>query len=363
MRVAVIGLGAAGLAAAAAAAERGAQVVGYEQFDLDHQPASSGGRGKIIRFGYGDPFYADLMISTYPRWQRLAAATGRDLLAVHGGLHMGSPADIETSRRIIAGAGQRVERADPERFGVILNDREAVFEPTAGVMWTSAVRAALAEVARSARARLRIGAAVERLEDDDGRPIVRTAEGSESFDRVILSGGPWAFRLAPELARDFEISRRFQVVFATERPLGDGRPRPWMDHAVPTFYGMINVAAGIHLIGLHEMNREQVVDDPDEPDDDAVRAASIEAQLEYVRARFGIDADVIDIRRCHYTSTASEDFVIDEIDGRPGVILLSACSGHGFKFTITTGALAAGLAFGEAPPDRFRLRAAARATS
>jgi glycine/D-amino acid oxidase-like deaminating enzyme len=38
------------------------------------------------------------------------------------------------------------------------------------------------------------------------------------------------------------------------------------------------------------------------------------------------------------------------------VILVSACSGHGFKFAITSGAYAAALAQGRDVPDRDRFR-------
>jgi sarcosine oxidase len=73
--------------------------------------------------------------------------------------------------------------------------------------------------------------------------------------------------------------------------------------------------------------------------------------------------EIVDVRVCHYTTTVTHDFVVDDCPGLPGVVLLSACSGHGFKFTITTGGYAAALAVGEAVPDRerFRLRLGARA--
>jgi len=63
-----------------------------------------------------------------------------------------------------------------------------------------------------------------------------------------------------------------------------------------------------------------------------------------------------------YMVEVAADFVIDDCPGRPGVVLLSACSGHGFKFTITTGAYAAALALGSDMPhrDRFRLRLPSR---
>lgn len=375
-RVAVIGLGAAGLGAAWSAAEQGCDVVGYEQSDLDNQPASSGGRGKIIRFGYDDPFYADLMRETLPRWEALAKQTGRTLMRLRGGFHTGTSDDVATVSGAIRDAGQPYEivRSGDRRladFGLALPDGgTAVYEPGAGVMDTTQVRTALAEAAAAAGARLRDHTEVLAIESigAGGRVRVRTHEGFDDFDRAIVAGGPWAFRLVPEAATSFVITRRFQVVFCTDAPLGDGQPHPWMDYAGAGYYGMVNVARDtggfVHLAGIHQHDREQLVVDPGEPDDAAIRAESIAEVTDVVTDLFGLDQplDVVDVRACHYTSTPTTDFVIDDCPGRPGVVLLSACSGHGFKFTITTGAYAVALALGSDMPhrDRFRLRLPSR---
>lgn len=374
MKIAVVGLGAAGLGAAFAAAERGHEVVGFEQSDLDNQPASSGGRGKIIRFGYDDPFYASLMRETLAQWERLAALTGREIMRRHGGLHMGTPADMETVVGGMRDAGQPYEEVTAgvtrlDDFGLTLApDTSAVYEPAAGVMDTTQTRTALAEAATRAGARLRDHVEVTGIESTTAGVSVRTREGVEGFDRVILSGGPWAVRLAPAAAPALSLSRRFQLVFRTAEPLGDGLTRPWMYHSGTGYYGMINVphADGpLHIAGLHQYDREQQVTDPGEPDDPAIRAASVAEVTDVVAGFLGLTEppEIVDVRACHYTTTETHDFVIDDCPGLPGVVLLSACSGHGFKFTITTGGYAAALAVGEPVPDRerFRLRLGARA--
>jgi sarcosine oxidase len=362
MKLAIVGLGAAGLAAALTAAEDGHEVVGFEQSGLDNQEASSGGRGKIIRFGYGEPFYADLMRSTMRRWSDLAERTGARLMDINGGLHIGPPDLVDVIERGIRDAEQFSERLDAgsarlDTFGIRLDDRDlAVFEPAAGVMWPSAVRGALAAEAARAGATLRDHIRVEDLAETGEGVAIRTGNGVEVFDRAIVAGGPWAFRLAPGASDAFAISRRYQLVFATDGPIGDGLPRPWMDMSGSTVYGMINASPGVHLIGLHDLDQGQAVEDPDEPDDPRIRATSIERQADYVRSRFGVEPRQVDIRVCHYTMTASEDFVIDDCPGFDRVTLLSPCSGHGFKFAITMGAYAAAIADGRAIPDRERFR-------
>jgi sarcosine oxidase len=368
MKLAIVGLGAAGLSAALAAAEAGIEVVGFEQSGLDNQEASSGGRAKIIRFGYDDPFYAALMRSTMTRWTALAEQTGAHLMDRNGGVHIGSSDVIDTVQQGIVGAGQSVERLTEASdrlaaFGMHLHrsaepsgTEAAVYEPAAGVMWTSAVRLALASAATKAGASLRDHTRVEELIERESGTVIRTPSGVEVFDRVIVAGGPWAFRLAPRAAASFAITRRYQLVFATDDPIGDGRPRPWVDLSPPGYYGMINVAPRLHLIGVHDLEREQSVADPGEPDDEGIKADTVASEAAYVRTRFGVDPRPVEVRVCHYTSTASRDFVIDNCPGFRRVILLSPCSGHGFKFSITMGLYAAAVAGGQPIPDRERFR-------
>jgi sarcosine oxidase len=286
----------------------------------------------------------------------------------HGGLHTGSTETIATVTGGIVAAGQPYEVVHPgdarlAAFGAVLGDHEpAVFEPAAGMMWPSQVRAALAEAARTAGAALydhTTVTAIEPLPGDRVRVHVfdgHSGAGYTDCDRVVLAGGPWAFRLAPAAAPAFAITRRFQLICRTDEPLGDGRPRPWIDHAGVGYYGMINVQPRTHLVGLHELDREQPVADPGEPDDTAVRADSVAQSLEYAMHRFALSREptVVEVRACHYTSTASRDFTIDDCPGLPGVILLSPCSGHGFKFTVTVGDYAVRLAHAEEFPHRSR---------
>jgi sarcosine oxidase len=57
---------------------------------------------------------------------------------------------------------------------------------------------------------------------------------------------------------------------------------------------------------------------------------------------------------CLFTSTPSEDFLIDGVDG---ITVVSPCSGHGAKFAPLIGDMAADVATGaRRAPDRFTVR-------
>jgi sarcosine oxidase len=58
----------------------------------------------------------------------------------------------------------------------------------------------------------------------------------------------------------------------------------------------------------------------------------------------GLDATPVRAVTCLYTNTPDEHFVIDTLPGAPQVTVVSACSGHGFKFASIAGDIAVDLA-------------------
>ena len=78
--------------------------------------------------------------------------------------------------------------------------------------------------------------------------------------------------------------------------------------------------------------------------------------VEYVRSWLpGLAPDPVSETTCLYTSTPSEDFILDRIGP---VVVASPCSGHGAKFAPVIGEMLAGLVTGDTAPDpRFTLAA------
>src|SRR5881227_2557133 len=61
-RVAVVGAGVMGCAAAWALTARGADVTVYEQYELDHDRGSSHGRSRIVRLSYPEAHWVRLAV-------------------------------------------------------------------------------------------------------------------------------------------------------------------------------------------------------------------------------------------------------------------------------------------------------------
>ena len=58
---------------------------------------------------------------------------------------------------------------------------------------------------------------------------------------------------------------------------------------------------------------------------------------------------------CMFTNTPDEHFIVDLIPDEPGVVLVSPCSGHGFKFASLIGEVVADLAINGATSHDINL--------
>src|SRR6185436_11195796 len=139
---------------------------------------------------------------------------------------------------------------------------------------------------------------------------------------------------------------------------GDLPPWPSVVHhesdAGPLDFGAYAVwAPGVGMkVGLEDAARPVDPDHrPAEPPVDAVAAL-----VRYVEQWFpGLDPEPLDPHLCLFTSTPDEHFVIDRVGP---VVVVSPCSGHGFKFVPAIGRLAADLA---TAPDPAATQVARRA--
>jgi sarcosine oxidase len=179
-------------------------------------------------------------------------------------------------------------------------------------------------------------------------------------DVVVVAVGAWT----PTLLAGLDLPR----LTPTLEQVVHFRPR--IDMGWPSFihrqangvgvYGLETPGEGIKVAEHHV----GAVVDPDARtfDVDSAYADRISA---YVERWFpGLDPTPVFPATCLYTSTDNEDFLLDRVAvGEAGgmskdVVVVSACSGHGFKFAPEIGRLAADLAMGEPPAhERFTIDA------
>lgn len=361
--VIVVGLGGMGSATAAELAARGARVLGLERAGIPNEQGSSHGVNRIIRLAYmEDPRYVPLLRRAYERWRALEARAGERLLVVTGGVDVGLP-DSETVRGSLEACrlhdlshefldgeelmarfpGFRV----PAGFG-------AVYQADGGFVLSERAIVAHARLALADGADLRGHEGVIAWQEAGDGVIVRTELGRYRARRLVITAGAWVDRLVPSLAGLAVPERQVLMWSRTLRPerfavgafpvfileVPEGRFYGFPEHGIPGF-----------KVGLYH-HRGQVVDPDDparlrmEPEDEAVLRAGT--------SRYFPDADgpTLSLRSCLFTNTPDEHFIIDRLPGAPRVVVVSPCSGHGYKFASVIGELAADLALdGGTPHD------------
>jgi sarcosine oxidase len=359
MKVAVVGAGGVGSAAARHLARAGHEVLLVEQFAVDHDRGSSWGDSRVTRLTYADPLYTRLMAEAYPLWEQLQSDADELLQTRCGILVFGRPTHPEivgTLRSLDAtgvpherlGAREVARRFPQFRLGP---EEAAVFQADGGFLRASRCVRANVRLARAHGARLLEGTAVTALAataagvrlDLDGAP-------GPTVDRIVVTAGPWAGRLLAPLGLPLAVTRQVYLFL---------RPRPeaaaafevglfpvWFDVGADTYgFPSHGTIPGVKLAFFHNGT-------PTDPD--RVERAVTEADREPLRAWAtrrlpDLTGEVTFEKVCLYTMTPDQDFVIGPLPGEPRVVLVAGLSGHGFKFTVLLGRLAADLATGRDP--------------
>jgi sarcosine oxidase len=147
--------------------------------------------------------------------------------------------------------------------------------------------------------------------------------------------------------------------FAPRASAAPGRRPVFIYHGEAMLYGLPagrdGEVPGAVKVGDHSLGTPTTADGRD----GIVTRAGREKVRSFVRETLhDLDPDPVGELTCLYTSTATEDFIVDR---RGPFVVCSACSGHGAKFAPLTGELAADLACGgpDAKPadPRFTLAA------
>ncbi|HEX9799928.1 MAG TPA: N-methyl-L-tryptophan oxidase [Thermoanaerobaculia bacterium] len=366
--VIVVGLGAMGSAAAAHLAARGQRVLALERFELGHERGSSHGLTRIIRLAYFEhPSYVPLVRRAFELWRELESAAGERLLHVTGALDVG-PEGSEVFAGSLAACRQHALSHEVLDAAALARrvpawrpapDARAILQPDGGFLAAERAVAAHAARAAAAGAELRCGERVREWAATSHGVRVVTERAAYEAEQLVLAAGAWLPALVPSLAPLLVPERQVLGWFAVadRAPFAPERfPVFVLDAEEGRFYGFPEHAAPGLKIGKYHHLGERV--DPETMErvcrDDDERA------LRGAVARYfpAADGALLDAKPCLFTNTPDEHFVIDRHPDAPQVLLVSPCSGHGFKFAPVVGEIVADLVErGETAHDiaRFRL--------
>jgi sarcosine oxidase len=324
VRVAIVGAGIMGCAAAWALTKDGHDVVLYEQFQVGHTRGSSHGRSRIVRLAYPEVEWVRLAQKSMEDWRELERDSGAQVLELNGLLELVADPSV-SSRDALAAAGAEFEeldaRAARERWPIDVRDGWTVlYQPEAGIARADVALRAFLDCA------LRRGATLhENTHVDDPREV--------DADAVIVTAGAWVGKIVDDVP--VRPTRETLAYFRSDEPLPsivqlDPETR---GHA---YYSLHDPKYGLKA-GVHHGGIEVDPDVPGEASPELVEKISAWVGRTYR----DIDPTPVDTESCLYTNTEDEGFIFDP---RERVVVCSACSGHGFKFAPAIGKRLAGLA-------------------
>ncbi|MHA6620196.1 FAD-dependent oxidoreductase [Pseudonocardia sp. DLS-67] len=303
MRVAVVGAGVVGLAAAAALLERGAEVVCYERAD-EPMAGRSVGSSRIFRFAHREPELVRLAADARAAFDRWAERAGRPMVVPSGCVISG--ADVPAWAAAMAAAGAPFElRPGAERLRLPARrpPAEALLDPAGGVVDVDAVREYLTGLAGPA---LRL----EPVDAVDADGHVWTRSGSARFDAVLLAAGAATSQLATRvgIAVPGELEHHARFTFPVDPTVAW---RSWIDipaAGLGTYQhasGPGRWAVGGHLdpaATAWPVGR------------DAAIAVARNALLEYAREHLAVEPRIVETVHCTPTPGLGDGFHIQHAD-------------------------------------------------
>ncbi|AVP97879.1 N-methyl-L-tryptophan oxidase [Ahniella affigens] len=358
----VLGLGAMGAATLMHASGRGATVVGIDRFAPPHTHGSTHGESRITRLAIGEgPEYVPLVQRSHQLWRDLEQRREVSLYEACGGLILGcgeaTPMHgqahfFESTVNVAAAHGITHELLDATQIATrwpqfqLTGAEQGYFEPEAGYVRPEACIAAQLAEAKARGAMIHTGERLLSWSEDSRGLLIQTDRGSYRPGQVIVCLGAWLPKFVPPgfvppglvSAPALRVTRQVLYWFAADKPESYQANRfpifiwNWGPKAGQGFYGFPDLGGGV-----------KVATDGHQPcDPDAVPRVVSEAEVTHlydthVRSRLrGLGPACVRTATCLYTEAPDARFWIDRV-GHNGPIIVSACSGHGFKHSAAIG--------------------------
>lgn len=351
--VAIVGLGIMGSAIAHAAVESGRRVFGADQSWPANHLGASGGESRLIRRAYGDfPEYASLTGEALAAWRRLEEVAGFPVFVHTGGLTIaprGSAilgAEVASAKRHGVAYHQLTGTDLRQRYPVLRfqPESEAFVDEEAGILLADDCIRAFHMLAVAKGAVLSFGARVDLWKTLRHWRDHHTLFGLGArvvAESLILALGPWAKDVAdvwgaPTLTLERTVSHWLSPgQYAAA--LGPAQMPVVTWHHGGDEVCMVPVLGGGRLKVKFHHTGEVVASLADlRPAEarDRTRLAT------YFRAASGLHLRHAHAEASVYTNTPTRRFELISDPGESSVLLVAACSGHGFKFAPLLGKLA-----------------------
>ncbi|MGO4572135.1 N-methyl-L-tryptophan oxidase [Microvirga sp. 2TAF3] len=362
--VAVIGLGAMGAATLYQLAKRGVKAIGIDRFRPPHDRGSTHGETRITRQAIGEgAAYVPLALRSNEIWQELEEATGESLLNQNGCLIIGRLG--EGSSGPIRKSFLATTLTAAKTYGIpheVLDAAEiryrypqftpqdgevGYFEPGGGYLSPERCVAAHLTRAKDLGASIQLGTKVLSAAPIGGGVRIVTDQGEILASQVIVSAGAWApALLGAPFDRLLSPSRQVMHWFTVKEDMALLWARSpvfiWAPGSDPrdVFYGFPSLPGSSAIKTAGEQYDEGTAPDLVERFIDPAESQAMYDMHLAGRVR-GIRTNAVKAVTCLYTITPDSHFLIDRHPENERILVVSPCSGHGFKHSAAIGEAAA----------------------
>lgn len=343
MKTTVVGAGIAGLSTAWALTRRGHHVTLVEQGPIPNPLAASGDHHRIIRRAYpASTGYGEAITEAYGAWDELWRDLGQSHYD-HRGFLCVSREEGDEAETYLAGmeeGGWDYELLQPdeacERWPFLQPGtfRYAFYSPEGGALHCRRIATGLAEWLAANGCDIRTRTRVETVDTNTGR-VYLSDESVIEADHVIVTAGAWVTKLFPDLVSDLAVERTAVVYLeppADLAPAWDAAPvildvgGETDGYIIPrSGDGGLKFGAGLHRSPTRDADADRLPREGEGQTILSLFSPPIARIAEY---------EVVETLTCAYTFTKDERFFAQQ---RGRCLIVSACSGHGYKFGAAIG--------------------------
>lgn len=343
MKIIIVGAGIAGLSTAWALTKLGHEVILLEQGKIPNPMAASGDHHRIIRRAYGpDNGYGAAITEAYQAWDELWTDLGQKHYEERGFLCISQHEGDEAERYLegMKNGGWPFELLTPndaaQRWPFLdsANFRFAFFSQEGGALHCRRIATALVEWLLANGCDVRETSRAVSVDSESAK--VTLTDGEEiKADFVIVTAGAWVTKLFPELSEQLTTYRTAVVYLEPPSDIAEA----WQTAPV-----ILDVGGGVdgYVIprsgegglkfgsGLHKRPNTDA-DASRQPEEN--EGVKIRDLFSPPFARID-EYSVTEVVTCAYTFTDDERFFAYQ---KGKAVVVSACSGHGYKFGAAVG--------------------------
>lgn len=355
----VIGLGAMGAATVYQLAKAGVKVAGIDRHHPPHTFGSSHGDTRITRLSVGEGAqYVPIVRNSHRIWRELEALSGESLFEQSGLLVLTSHDDFDPSdetdftlRTIGLAQTYGIEhdvldaaqiRQRFPQFAQVADSAIGYYEPGGGFVRPERCIEVQLRLAEQQGAVLYKGETVTHISSDEHGVTVTTDQRTLQADKLVVSAGNWAGGL---LGAPFD---RLLKVYRQQLFWFELEPGAQLVGASPTFIFTHGLGEGHTNYGFPALPGEgslkiataqyHTSSTPETLDRTVSPAQEREMYEQQVQGRLcGVTAKVVKSAVCAYTVTPDHHFIIDQHPTLQHTLVVSPCSGHGFKHSAALG--------------------------